>query len=148
MGKSPKWRAAELHLLRLHTPAAGRTRHDGVDMPILLQAPRQELATLLDAYARGFEWYAFCLVCGHTPQRGQDSLQALYQAQARWRGSRMQELYPLVCAHWDVVHLAHQMADARSDLQRGPLELKLRDAKVRHRAAMRALRDTWGVVPA
>ena len=131
--------------MRLHTPAIGAASDHGVDMPILLQAPRAEFATLLDAYVREFEWYAFCLVCGHVPARGQDSLQALYQAQARWRGSHMQELYPLVCAHWDVVHLAHQMADARSEAQRRPLEVFLRNAKVRHRAAARALRETWGV---
>jgi hypothetical protein len=145
MGKSPNSFFVELHKLRLHTPALEPVRDHDVDMPILLQAPRAELTSLLDAYAREFEWYAFCLVCSHMPERGQESLQALYQAQARWRGSRMQELYPLVCAHWDVVHLAHQMADARSELQRKPLELMLRNAKVRHRAAMRALRETWGV---
>lgn len=148
MGKSPTHPLAELHILRLYTPGFEPVRDHGVDMPILLQAPRAELKTLLDVYAREFEWYAFCLVCGHVPERGQQSLQALYQAQARWRGSRMQELYPLVCAHWDVVHLAHQMADARSELQRKPLDLMLRNAKVRHRAAMQALRETWGVVPA
>jgi len=148
MGKSPNSLSAELHNLLLHTPAFEPVRDHGVDMPLLLQASRAELTTLLDAYARDFEWYAFCLVCGHTPERGQESLQALYQGQARWRGSRMQELYPLVCAHWDVVHLAHQMADARSELQRQPLDLLLRNAKVRHRAAMRALRESWGVVPA
>lgn len=113
-------------------------------MAILLHAPRAELAALLDAYAREFDWYSFCLVCGHAPARGQDTLQALYQAQARWRGSRMQELYPLVCAHWDVVHLAHQMADARCEMQRKPLEPILRDAKRRHRAAVRTLRKAWG----
>ena len=112
-------------------------------MPILLHAPRAELESLLDRYAREFEWYSFCLMCGHVPACGQDALQALYQAQARWRGSRMQELYPLVCAHWDVVHLAHQLADARSELQRKPLEAVLRRAKAHHREAMRALRDTW-----
>ena len=86
--------------MRLYTPAFDPARDHGVAMPFLLQAPRTELTTLLDAYARDFEWYAFCLVCGHVPERGQQALQALYQAQARWRGSRMQELYPLVCAHW------------------------------------------------
>lgn len=114
-------------------------------MSTLLQAPRTEHAALLDAYAREFDWYAFCLVCGHLPARGQDALQALYQAQARWRGSRMQELYPLVCAHWDVVQLAHRVAQARGEPQRKPLVVLLRRAKAQHRDALRDLREAWGL---
>jgi hypothetical protein len=113
-------------------------------MPFSLHAPLAELETLLDDYAREFEWYSFCLMCGHAPAGGQDTLQALYQAQARWRGSRMQELFPLVCAHWDVVHLAHQMADARFEAQRRALEPILRHAKAHHRDAVRSLREVWG----
>lgn len=112
-------------------------------MSSLLHAPRTELASLLDDYASDFEWYSFCLVCGHSPPRGQDRLQSLYQSQARWRGSRMQELYPLVCAHWDVVNLAHDLSQTRNQLERKPLEGLLRRAQAHHRQQVQALRALW-----
>ncbi|TFZ06329.1 hypothetical protein EZ313_06695 [Ramlibacter henchirensis] len=112
-------------------------------MPSLLHAPLTELESLLDAYADGFEWYCFCLVCGHQQPAGHDTLQELYQSQARWRGGRMRELYPLVCAHWDVVNLAHEIADAKTEVERKPLLALLRQAKARHRRAVQALRATW-----
>lgn len=112
-------------------------------MPTLLQAPRASLLSLLDAYATDFEWYCFCLACGHAPARHHDTLQALYQAQARWRGRRMGELYPLVCAHWDAVKLAQQVAGATYDPQRRSLQLRLREAKARHRGVVQGLRGAW-----
>lgn len=110
---------------------------------LLLHTPSAELPLLLDDYANDFEWYSFCLAWGHTPSQGQDRLQSLYQCQARWRGHRMQELYPLVCAHWDVVNLSHDLAQARSEAARKPLEGLLRRAKAHHRAQVRALRAAW-----
>jgi hypothetical protein len=115
------------------------------DMPIQLQNPPTEFATLLEDYVQDFEWHCFCLACGHSPTREDDPLQALYEAQARWRGHRMQELYPLVCAHWDVVNLAAQIADAQSETQWLALDRLLREAKSRHRAAAGTLRRTWDV---
>lgn len=112
-------------------------------MSTLLRAPRTTLLALLDAYATDFEWYCFCLACGHSPARQHDTLQALYQAQARWQGGRMGELYPLVCAHWDAVNLAHQMAGATFDPQRRSLQRSLREAKARHRGVVQALRGAW-----
>ncbi|TFZ07865.1 hypothetical protein [Ramlibacter humi] len=102
-----------------------------------------EQLALLEVYAAEFDWYCFCLVCGHAPGRGQDTLQSLYQAQARRRGNRMRELYPLVCAHWDAVNLANQMAQARDDWTRARLHSRLREAKVRHRTVVQSLRGAW-----
>ena len=112
-------------------------------MPTLLHAPRAELVALLDSYANDFEWYCFCLACGHAPARGHDTLQALYQAQARWRGSRMGELYPLVCAHWDVLSFVHRMAESGDEPQRLASQQQLREAKARHRGVVQALRGAW-----
>lgn len=112
-------------------------------MTVLIHPPPARLLALLDHYASDFEWYCFCLACGHAPARGHDTLQALYQGQARWRGNRMGELYPLVCAHWDVLNLVHQMAAARTDPQRQALQLQLREAKARQRGVVQALRSAW-----
>jgi hypothetical protein len=112
-------------------------------MAILLHAPLAQHAALLDAYADEFDWYCFCLVCGHLPAGSDDTLQALYQLQARWRGNRMQELFPLVCAHWDVVNLAREMARTHTEPERRPLERLLRLAKAHHRKVVRDLRATW-----
>src|SRR5688500_12923316 len=108
-------------------------------MAILLQAPRAQHAALLDAYADDFDWYSFCLAFGHAPANTDDTLQALYQLQARWRGHRMQELFPLVCAHWDVVNLAREMARCHGEPERRPLERLLRHAKAHHRKVVRDL---------
>ena len=115
----------------------------GFMLSTLLQAPRASLLALLEAYATDFEWYCFCLACGHSPGRSQETLQALYQAQARWRGRRMGELYPLVCAHWDAVNLAQQLAATGPEPQRRDVQQALREAKARHRAAVQQLQAAW-----
>lgn len=112
-------------------------------MTIQLQAPCADFDTLLGDYARDFDWYCFCLSCGHVPARGDDPLQSIYQAQARWRGHRMQELYPLVCAHWDVVNLATRLSASPTEPQQRPLLGLMRAAKARHRAALQVLRQSW-----
>jgi hypothetical protein len=151
-------RVDEQQFLRFHTPADDAAGDHslapvvictspgqalGSFMPTLLHAPRTELMGLLDAYATEFEWHCFCLACGHAPPRGHDALQSLYQAQARWRGSRMGELYPLVCAHWDVVNLANELSQVRTEVQRVPVQQSLREAKARHRGVVQGLRAGW-----
>jgi hypothetical protein len=112
-------------------------------MALMHTQTRNEQLTLLDLYAADFDWYCFCIACGHAPRRGSDALQALYQSQAWHRGSRMRELYPLVCAHWDAVNLAHQLARANDDFARQRLQRALREAKARHRGVMDGLRAVW-----
>jgi len=100
------------------------------------------LCRALEAYERDFEWFCFCLACGHVPAGGYLRLQELYLAHASSLrpGS---EIFPLVCAHWDAVNAAHEMAAARNPGYRLPAQDKLREAKARHREAARALRAAW-----
>ncbi len=110
---------------------------------LLLRNARADLIVHLDAYAADFEWYCFCMACGHAPSRGHESLQSLYLAQARHQGARMAELYPLVCAHWDAVNAARDLAECRHERDREALQRALREAKARHRSVAQKLRAAW-----
>ena len=101
-----------------------------------------DLLAMLDEYGGEFDWFCFCLSIGHTPARGHEQLQRLYLRHAR-TSRPGGELYPLVTAHWDCVNAAYELAAARNPNYRLPAQQRLRQAKLQHRNAVRALKQAW-----
>ncbi len=100
------------------------------------------LTAMLGEYARDFDWFCFCLSIGHSPAGGHQLLQRLYLRHAR-TGRPGSEIYPLVTAHWDCVNAAYELAAARNPNYRLPAQQRVRQARLLHRRAVRALQQAW-----